>query len=281
MRPDYDEREAIYQQGPRQIYKAQVTRRPYRRGFRYGLLLVLAAVAVWYLVKLPDVAGGGFPWLSPRWQGIILGVGNMVAGLLVMVGAARLTWNMILMIRRKPERVIFYDAGFVWEIRGERHKYGWNAIKAVLEDPNAWFFRGKSRFQWGHVTFKMRDGASYRFTPAHGDLIGFLQTVRPYYADELGARMGQQLRMNKSFRIHPRLVVRPAGLVLDKKQAIPWEKLRMEVTGRHLILNQATAGGVERVERLPLKKISNLAGFMELAESTMETFQRPNPYAKR
>lgn len=282
MRPDQDNREAIYQQGPRPLYKAEVTRAPYRRGGRYGLLLVLAAVAVWVLVGLPQVAEGATPWLPPVWAGRMLAAGHLVAAALLVIGAARLTANVVLAVRRQPERVVFYDAGFVWEVRGERHKYAWNAVKAVMEDPHAWYFRGKPRLQWGNVTFKMRDGATYRLTAAHGDLPEFLRRVRPYYVEVLGARMGQQLRLGKGFRVHPRLGVTPAGLVLDGARKLPWETLRVELGNRHLVLYQLdTDGTATPVEKLPLKKIQNLGGFMDLVESTTETFQRPNPYKKR
>jgi hypothetical protein len=280
MAPTQDDREAIYQQGPRPLFKAEVSRQPYRRGIRYGLLLVLAAVGVWFLVSLPVVSEGANPLIPARWQGIVLGVGNLAAALLMLVGGARLTANLVLSMRRKPERVMFYDVGFIWEVRGERNKYGWNAIKAVTEDPHAWFFRGKPRLQWGAITFKMRDGATYRFTPTHGDLMTFLKRVRPYYTEALGARMGQQLRLGKSFRVHARLGVTPDGLVLDGKRQIPWEVLKVETDEKHLILNQLVDGTPQTVEKLPIKAIQNLGGFMDLVESITETFQRPNPYKK-
>jgi hypothetical protein len=276
----YDPQASAYRNEPQVIYKAQVSRQPYRRGLRYGLLLVLAGIGVWYMVMLPNVAGGQNPFISPTIQRVVLAVGQIVAGVIVVIGVGRMVVFIALLVLRKPERVIFYDEGFVWEVRGKRHKYPWRAVKTVYEDPHAWFFRGKPRLQWGHITLKMRDGQTFRFTAAHNSLLQFLQRVRPYYASEQGTRMGQLLRLNKTFHVHEKLQVVPAGLIIDNKKQVKWQNLKLDMTERDLIIRQvAPNGDIQKVRSFPLKQIRNLGGFIEVTESTIETFQRPNPYA--
>jgi hypothetical protein len=272
----YERKAGTYRDQPEVVLKAQVTRKPYRRGLRYGLLLVLCGIGVWYLLMLPNISGGDTPWVPETVETVSLGVGRIVAGLLVLIGAARLVVNIALVILRKPQQIIFYDQGFTWKRRKDTHKYRWEAVKSVREDPNAWFIGNRRLLQWGRVTLKMRDGEVFHFTGAHGDLLAFLQNVRPFYADAVGARMAQILRQNKPFAIHKSVQVQPGGLVIDGNTKVGWQHLQLDMTGKHLLFRQVqNDGNLKTVKRLPLKQVNNLAGFLELAESTMANFQRP------
>ncbi|MEO0560801.1 MAG: YcxB family protein [Chloroflexota bacterium] len=271
---------SVYANEPITLFKAARNPAPYRKKARYGLLLFLVGLGVWFLPTLPLIANSESAIIPEAYQQLALNIGRLIAVALLVIGAGRLIVFGILSTRRKPERVIFYDAGFVWERNGQKKKYGWNALQAVFEDPHAWFFRGKPVFQWGSIAFKMRDGEVFTFTPSHGDMTAFLREVRPTYGGEIGARYGQLIRLNKTFRVHPRLQVAPPGLILNKKKQIPWERLKLDMTARHLVIKQIGGDGdIKIAAKLPLKEIENLAGFTELVETVAETFQRPNPYA--
>jgi len=275
----YERKAGAYRDQPVVLFKAQVTRKAYWRALRLSLLIVLAGAGVFYILTVPEITTGETPFIPPPYGEIALGVGRIAAGLLLAGGGGRLAYALIMLIRRRPERVVFYDRGFAWERRGNRVKYGWNAVKAVREDPHAWFWRGKPVLQWGHITFKMRDGSVYRFTPAHGNMLAFLRRVREQYAAETGTRMGQMLRLNKSFRVHPKLGVTPAGLLIDDKKRIEWKNLQIQNDGSKLIVSRISDNGnIQQVRTYPVKQIDNFAGFMELVESNIDTFQRPNPY---
>jgi hypothetical protein len=111
-------------------------------------------------------------------------------------------------------------------------------------------------------------------------LRAFLQQVRPHYAAEIGARMGQRLRLNKTFKVHEKLTVTPAGLMVGEEVRIPWKYLRVTIDERQLVISRLDKEGrIRPVTRLPTHEIDNLAGFMELVETTTENFQRPTPYA--
>jgi len=181
--------------------------------------------------------------------------------------------------RRKPERVMFYDEGFVWQRPNDKKRTRWNAVKSVRENPRRWRVGKRTLLAWGHVTFKLRDGSLYRLTPAHTDLYAFLAKVRPHYADALGTRMAQRARQGQSFRVHPGLAVTPEGVVVDGKQRVGWANLHVRVEGRELIISHIQPGGAPRpVKRYPTHEVDNLAGLLDFVEMTSDNFQRETYY---
>jgi hypothetical protein len=92
--------------------------------------------------------------------------------------------------------------------------------------------------------------------------------------------MGQRLRLNKTFKVHEKLTVTPAGLMVGEEVRIPWKYLRVTIDEHQLVISRLDKEGrIRPVTRLPTHEIDNLAGFMELVETTTENFQRPTPYA--
>ncbi len=279
-----EKQEGIYRDKPVLVYKAQVDRRVYVRRLRWAIVTVLASGGVFFMLSLPPIRAQLDAFTAmPGAARAALWIGGYAAALLLLiVGGARAVTNAVLVARRRTEQIRFYDVGFAWQMKDDPPaKYGWSAVKTIREKPRGWYWRGKPVLQWGEISFKMRDGETYRVRGAHGDLRAFLGQVRPYYADEMGTRMGQRLRMEKSFRVHPQITVAPAGLVVGE-QRIAWKHLKVEETSRELVIGRVDAdGAMQQVKTFPAHQVDNLAGFMELAETTIENFQRPNPYARR
>lgn len=268
---------------PKVLFKAKVDRSEYTKRFRWALIGVLATAGVWVILLLPDVQAQimTVAWIPENLRGMVMDVGQIVSGGLLFAMAIRLVINVVLMNRRKTEQLIFYDRGFKWK-RGdsESHSYGWNALKSVRENPRAFSLRKRKLLQWGDVTFNMRDGEVFKLTTVHGDLDKFIKRVSPYYSDVIGVRMGQRVRLNKSFKVHPSIGVTSAGLLLDGKRQVEWKRLKVKRNEKELIIAMIDDDGIiQTVKKVPTHEVDNLGGFIELTESVAETFQRPNPYA--
>ncbi|MEM6285301.1 MAG: hypothetical protein AAF787_24140 [Chloroflexota bacterium] len=281
-----DEPQDVYRDKPRLVYRAKVDRSIYRQRLNRAIIGMLAGGGVFFMLGLPLVVDAiinlnlmSIGRLPPNAFeiGTLVG-GRVIAMLILIVSASRAIVNLIRYTRRRTEEVRFYDVGFVW-IRGDtQQKYGWNAVKTVRENPRYLFIRKQPVLQWGEVSFLMRDGETYRVTPEHGDLRGFLKRVRGFYAAEIGTRMGQRLRLNKPFKVHPLLVVTPEGIELNNEYQIGWNVLKVSVKKRKLLLGYRDGNSIKVAAKLPTHEIDNVAGFMELVESTTETFQRQTPY---
>lgn len=278
-----EKQEGIYKDKPELVYRVAVDRGVYVKRLRRAMIAVLASGGVFIMLGLPLVANSiaAFDVLPDAVRVWLIFAGRTAATLALIVSAARVIIHTVQVIRRPSEEVRFYDQGFVWRRKGgDPAKYGWNAVKTVRENPRAYYFRGVPVLQWGDITLKMREGAVFRLTPAHGDLRAFLQQVRPHYAAEIGTRMGQRLRLDKTFKVHEQITVTPAGLVVGEKTRLPWKNLHVTADEREFVVSRLDKDGNPRpVIRLPAHEIDNLAGLMELVEATTESFQRPNPYA--
>jgi hypothetical protein len=281
-----ESRDGAYKDRPVLVWQGKTERSVYVRRLRWAVVALLASGGVWWMLGTALVSGAvmtfpiPFPGINAIKAATLIG-GRVVAMLVLMFSSGRAIINLVLAVRRPTETLRFYDEGFAWERKNNLVKYRWNAVKTVIENPRGWYWRGKPRLQWGGVTFKLRDGSVYKVTGAHGDLLEFIGAVQPHYGAEMGVQMGQRLRQQKGFKVHPQVTVMPAGLVLGDDRRIGWKRLHLGVEGRELVLGRMDdAGTVKVVERIPTHKVENLAGFIELAEATAETFQRPNPYAR-
>ncbi len=281
----HEKREGAYKDKPILVWEATVERSLYLQRLRWAIVAMLASGGVYWILStdLVNEAVMAFPIVFPGLQtlkAVTLIGGRVVAMAVLMFSSARAILNFVLALRRPTENVRFFDEGFSWERKNNAVKYRWNAVKTVMENPRGWYWRGKPRVQWGGITIRMRDGSVFKVTGAHGDLREFMDKVRPHYGAEIGVRMGQRLREQKGFKVHPQLAVMPQGLVLGEDKRISWKRLYMMVSGRELVLGRYDdADNVKVVQRIPTHTVENLAGFLELAEATAETFQRPNPYA--
>lgn len=273
-----------YQDKPKLVYAFKVERAPFRRRLRFGVLLLLAGVGMFYVLALPLVTEGiaQLTWMPPLVRDMVLNGGRLIAALLLLVGALRAVINLVRVIRRPQENARFFDKGFVWErAKSAPTKYSWSAVKTVIEAPRALVIGKKPLIQWGQVQLKMQDGTLFTLTPAHTDLRAFLKRVRPFYAAEIGARMGMRLRNNKPFKIHPQLEVTETGLILKSEYQITWENLKLRTQKGQLVIAYREGNAIKEAMRIPTHKIENLAGFMELATTTIDNFQRSTPYLKR
>lgn len=269
---------------PRVLFKAKVDRKLYRQRFRRALIGVLATIGVWVMLQLPQIqtAISELTWLPDRGKLLVNSIGLVVAGGLLLAMAVRLVVNGVLMTRRKSEQVIFYDRGFKWKRgeQGETQKYGWNAIKTVREHPTSWGLFGRKWIHGGHVTFTMRNGETYRLTPAHGSLETFIQRVSPHYTANMGERMMQRTRQGHTITVHPQIKITSAGLVISDKWQIEWKRLKVEHDGQHVTVRYIddSDGRIRNVKRFAAHEINNLGAFLDVVESATETTQRTNLY---
>lgn len=281
-----ERKKGIYSDQPELVFKGGELRKQYVRRWRWALVAMLASGGMFYMLSLQLVtdAVDALTWMPYTVRLIALNGGRIIAATVLLISVSRFLANVLIALRRKTQRMKFYDRGFTWEINGEKHKYGWNAVKTVREQPHSYHFAGRTLLQWGGVTFKMRDGNQFKFTPAHGNINQFLQRVHPYYTAEIGTRMGQMLRLNKTFKVHPAITVTPAGLVIDgknNKTRIGWAQLHLELDNDKHNLSISRYDEYEIMQpvmKLSTYTIDNLGAFMEVAETTMENYQRPNPY---
>jgi hypothetical protein len=119
----------------------------------------------------------------------------------------------------------------------------------------------------------MQDQRVFKFTSTHGDPREFAKAVRPFVADVIGTRMGRALRAEKPVRLHPKLTVWPGGLEIGKLK-IPWTQADVKVSGGTLIVSQANKNGkFKPVHRYAIAQLDNVSGFVELAISTMRSYQ--------
>ncbi|MFZ4814259.1 MAG: hypothetical protein ACOYL5_06980 [Phototrophicaceae bacterium] len=267
----------IYKDKPERVYATKIERKNYARRVRFGLLTALAGGGVWLMLSLQRVRDGIPPTFG--WLGVALGVGQLVAALVLAVGLIRWVANVVYWFRRRDETLLFYDQGFVWNKGKNEAKYSWNALKSVrVRVDNRQLF-GRTWFQSGAVTFTMRDGSVFRFTPIHGNVEEFLVKVEPHIAAVQGTRYGQLLRDGKGFQVHPNIAVTPEGIVLDKKTRLGWKTLQVSREPERITFAQLDAEKRPRiVSHYPIHEIDNVGGFMELVETTTENYQRPNPY---
>lgn len=278
-----DPRRGLFQDDkPRLLYQTVIDRKTYTRRLRWTIIGMLASGGVWYMLGLPQIqdAVGAFGLLPPWAEIALLNGGRLVALAVLIFSGAHTATNLVLALRRRTERVRFFDRGFTWQRHGQADaKYAYNAIKTYVEAPRDWRFRKKPVLQWGRLTLNMRDGSTFHVTPAHGDMRLIAARIRPYIAEEIGTRMGQMLRAGKSFRVHKAIAVTPDGLVIDGKTRIAWKQLTAKVDKTTLMLAVLKDGTPHPVKQVPTREVQNLAAFMELVETTTENFQRPNPYA--
>ena len=273
----------IYKDKPQRLYRAGTSPRPYRKRLRRALMVALAGGGVFVLFSLPLVTDAItnfdlFAVPDVARSGVIL-AGRLIALLVLLLGAVRAALNVVPALRRRLERVTFYGEGFVWERPGAKNRHGWKSVKTIRENPRRWQIGGRTVLEWGEVTFKLRDGTRYRLTPAHTDLNAFLERVRPYYADIMGTRMAQRARQGQSFRVHPKLVVTPEGLVINNKQRIGWANLHVRVDDGELVVSHIKKGGSPRpVTTYPAHEVDNLAGLLDFVEMTADNFQRDTYY---
>jgi hypothetical protein len=250
---------------PRVIYQLHVERRSHIRRFFWNLLGIVAAFGAAVALYVAEGRGIADPVLLQFGQIIGLGVSAMLL--------VRAVFALVRGLRRRNEYARFYDRGFTWQRGKEEHKYSWSQVKSFREGVRQLRLGRLVLGQVGAQTLTTRDGQVYKFTQIHGDPKRFASTIRPFLADVMGEKMARALREKKSVRLHPKLVVMPAGIQAGKHK-IRWSDLDVAVRRGRLIIRQADKSGKFRtVQSFGLHEVDNVGGFMEIATSTIKNYQ--------
>lgn len=250
---------------PKLLLEVEVKRRRYFRRFAWLSLALVAVCAA--LIALDRAAARDL-------AGDALFVVGQIAGLvLVALLMLRALLNLLRGLRARNETIRFFDRGFSWKRGKTQHKYGWSQLKIFRQAAPGLRLGRWTLFQRGAHILTMRDGQVFKFTAAHGDLRQFARLTRPYIMDVTGTTMGRALRSEKSIRLHPQLIVHGAGVAVGK-QKIRWSELDVRANERRLVLYRKNAKGrFKPVKTYPAHRVDNLAGFVDIAESTMRNHQ--------
>ena len=252
-------------QKPRLVFRAVVERRVYWRRMRRALLLlapVMLGIVALYLARDNQAADLA-----------LLDLGFIAAVIAAVLLGVRVVVNLLRWRTRRDETLMFFDQGFVWTRMGTQHKYGWSKLATFRERAGGLYLGRRSLVQWGAHTLTMADGAVFHVTPVYGDLRRFADAVRPYIAEVTGIRMGRILRQERPVRLHPKLIVWPGGVEAGRRE-IPWGAMDVELArGRLFIRAKNEKGRFATVRSYRVSGVDNVAGFMDLAQTTIRNHQ--------
>lgn len=250
---------------PNLLYQVHVERRSHLRRFFWNLLGVVAAVGAWVALYVAEGRRVIDPLVLQAGQVIALGVAAMLL--------VRAIFGLIRGLRRRNEFARFYDRGFTWQRGREEHKYSWAQVKSFREGVRQLRLGRLVLGEAGAQIMTTRDGNVYKFTRIHGDPRRFASAVRPYVSDVMGERMARALRDNKTLKLHPTLLVTPAGVQAGKHK-IRWSELDVSVKRGRLLIRRADKSGKFRtVQSYGVHQVDNVGGFLELASSTIKNYQ--------
>ncbi len=253
---------------PKLLFSAVIERKRY---IRRGLWSLLAAAAAVGAALALEVAAG---------QGVIdttLQTVGLAAGLAATVFfGLRAALNLWYALRRRTERLRFFDKGFAWEQGGTTYKYRWSQLVTFREGGRGIYFGQRPIIQWGAYRLTMQGGRIFRVTPAHGDLRKFGAAVRRYAAHYTGIRMSRILRDKEgSVKLHRRLVLWPGGIEIGRAE-IPWSELAINLRNTRLVVQRrdAKTGRFRTFRSFDARRIDNVGGLLELAEVTIQNHRR-------
>ncbi len=250
---------------PRLIFQANVERKRFFRRFTLAFIVALACGVAWFALEQAGMRG----LIDPA----VLGVGQIVALVVFVIFTARALVSLFVWLRLKNESLKVFDKGFTWTRGKDAYKSSWNKLVNFREGARALRLAGRPMLQWGAHTLTMQDQRVFKFTSTHGDPRDFVKTVRPYVAEVTGTRMGKALRAERPVKLHPKLTVWPGGVEIDKLK-LPWTEIDVKVRGGKLTVFQLGKNGkFKPVRSYPISKIDNVSGFVELATSTMRSYQ--------
>lgn len=243
------------------LYEVTIERRSYRRRFVRLLIILLATGLAWVALGLAEGRG-----LVDEW---VLWVGQLAAGVIMLLVSIRMLINLIRMLARPTERLRIFNKGFTLERGSVKAQYGWAALNTFRESGHGIYLGNRPIIQWGAHTLLMNDKRLFKLVPRYGDFRQIARVIRPYAAEVTGANMARRLRQEKPVRIHPRLIVWPGGLQIGKNE-YPWGALNVAVNGSRLVVRARQKGKIRTVGRFSTHTIDNLGGFMELATATIK-----------
>lgn len=263
---------------PKLLFKADTERRPYLRRFAWMVLGMITALAAY--IAIGEAAARNIqdqPFLDlERWDRVVnlaLEAGWWVALILVVLLFYRAVVNLWRGLTTRNESIRVFDQGFAWKRGDNQYKYSWAQLKGFREGGHTITIFGRPLLQWGGHTLIMRDGKRFTVTARHGNLRRFAKVVEPYVADRMGTIMGQALRQSKSVRLHPDLTLTPQGIVAGDHK-IPWSQVDVQVKNNRIAIRRLGKNGKFRtVKRFNKSQIDNVAGFLDIAHTTIQNHQ--------
>ncbi|MFZ4828954.1 MAG: hypothetical protein ACOYLB_16515 [Phototrophicaceae bacterium] len=266
----YESKAGVYQDKPILIHRVRIKQDEYVRRFRASLLASLVGGGVLLMLLIPQVASLiPFPLVQ---------LGGMIAAFLFLLVSLGRTFYRFRLVKQRPDEDIqFYDKGFIWRRKNTPDaKYGWNAVKTVRR---LYKHTRSGKVRSGHIEWVMRDGQTFRYETHHGDLDHFVQKVEPYANSEIGSRMAHWVRGGQLFKIHPKLGVHPEGILIGEDQLLEWAYLALSVQKDKVEISLRNEDQtLEEVVSVPVWEVINLGGFIELASTTTENYQRKTAY---
>jgi hypothetical protein len=198
----------------------------------------------------------------------LLWVGQLAAGVIILLVSIRMLINLIRALARPNERLRIFNKGFTLERGTQKVQYGWGALDTFRESGRGIYLGKRPLIQWGAHTLLMNDKRLIQLRPRYGDLRQIARAIRPYAAEVTGTNMARSLRQEKPIRIHPKLIVWPGGLQVGKDE-YPWGVLNVAVNGNRLVIRAKQKGKIRTVRSFDTHNVDNLGGFMELATTTI------------
>lgn len=252
---------------PKLVYALKLERKSSRRRFMWMLLAFVASVSAW--VALGEVVAQGED-VDTR----IIDAGQTIAVIVAVILGMRTLMHLIRAIRTKTQSAQFFDRGFRWQYgKKEPNKYSWSQLKTFRQGGRVIAIFNRPILQFGAHTLTMRDDKQYKFTARHGDMRRFAKAIRPFIADVTGTRMAQALRNKKKVRIHPDLIVQAGGIVAGKHK-IRWSDVDLKTSKTKLTVSKKGKNGkFKAVKTYRIRDLDNLAGFLDIAHSTMRNHQ--------
>jgi len=246
---------------PRLLMQAELRRRPYWSRLPILVLGTVAASAAYWALSVAQRRG--------LTDGLLLDVGRLVAVVLAGLLAVLAGLSLYRGLTRRNEQIQIYDQGFVWKRGKQTQRYAWDKVNIFREGAGSVRLFSRPLLQWGSQQIVTRDGTVLRFYPAHGDTLRFARAVRKYVGPLTSTRMGQMLRAERPIKLHPRLIVYPGGVEANGRE-IPWSQMSIKVRGNIMRIRQQQPNGkYKTVARFNTRRVDNLVGFLELAQTTI------------
>ncbi len=254
------------QKKPKLLYEITIKRKPYFRRFTLALVVALMALLALIALNLIRDQNGAD-------EGVLL-VGIVVAALAAVIFAVRALFSLIRWMRYRNETLRLFNQGILWTRSGKDSKYGWSSLKTYREGGHGIYLRGKPLLQWGAHKITMQDGRVLKIDSRYGDMQKLNQILSRAAAHVTGMEMGKALREEQPVKLHSRLTIWPGGIEIGKTE-IPWSELDVKLKGTRLtIYRKNKSGKFAKVRQFDTRSVDNVAGFMDIATSTIRNHQR-------
>ncbi|MCA0458088.1 MAG: hypothetical protein LCI00_29245 [Chloroflexi bacterium] len=233
--------------------ESKINRAPYfRRAWLSLLGCIVAILAIWGLYEASN--------LEKLPSGLWLPLTIVVAlgGLLFLI---RALVNLVRWFRTKDETLKLFNKGIVRTRNGQNETFGWGSIKTYREGSK-------------ELRLTMKNGDVLTIDRRYGEFERWASYIRRYAAQITGVHIARAIREERPVHLHPKLVVWPGGVEVDKKE-IPWADVEARLNkGKLTIYQKSKAGGFQKVRQYKMNTVDNIGGFLEVAHSTMKNHQR-------